>query len=152
MRSPHQVAQLDEIPGVGKTGAQELIAEIRTDMTRIAAAQIKTFLGSRYHRLARRRGKPRALVAVGNSILIIAWHLLADPNAHFTDLGRTGTTGSPRCAANASSSPSWNGYPARRSCSPKSPPDQPPTSVRLRCAPPDAAARPAEHLLSIQPA
>jgi len=29
-----QVARLDEIPGVGKTGAQELIAEIGTDMTR----------------------------------------------------------------------------------------------------------------------
>ena len=127
----HQVTQLDEIPGIGKTGAQELIAEIGTDMTRfptaghlvswakyapkarqsagknkpgttgkgnpwiggtlgeagIGAARTKTFLGSRYHRLARRRGKPRALVAVGNSILIIAWHLLSDPDARFTDLG-----------------------------------------------------------------
>ena len=127
----HQVTQLDEIPGIGKTGAQELIAEIGTDMTRfptaghlvswakyapkarqsagknkpgtngkgnpwiggtlgeagIGAARTKTFLGSRYHRLARRRGKPRALVAVGNSILIIAWHLLPDPDARFTDLG-----------------------------------------------------------------
>jgi transposase len=53
----------------------------------MAAARTKTFLGSRYHRLARRRGKQRALVAVGNSILTIALHLLSDPNAHFTDLG-----------------------------------------------------------------
>jgi transposase len=127
----HQVAQLDEITGIGKTGAQELIAEIGVDMTRfptaghlvswakyapkarqsagkskpgttgkgnpwiastlgeaaMAAARTKTFLGSRYHRLARRRGKQRALVAVGNSILTIAWHLLSDPSAHFTDLG-----------------------------------------------------------------
>ena len=126
-----QVAQLDDIPGVGKTGAQELIAEIGTDMTRfptaahlvswakyaprarqsagkakpgttgkgnpwiagtlgeagIGAARTKTFLGSRYHRLARRRGKQRALVAVGNSILTIAYHLLSDPQARFTDLG-----------------------------------------------------------------
>src|SRR5499427_9221799 len=44
----------------------------------ISAARTKTFLGSRYHRLARRRGKQRALVAVGNSILVIAWHLLSD--------------------------------------------------------------------------
>jgi transposase len=51
------------------------------------AARTKTFLGSRYHRLARRRGKKRALVAVGNSILTIAWHLLSDPDAHFADLG-----------------------------------------------------------------
>ena len=103
----HQVAQLDQIPGVGKTGAQELIAEVGIDMTRfptaahlvswakfaprarqsagrakpgttgkgnpwiggtlgeavIGAARTKTFLGSRYHRLARKRGKRRALVA-----------------------------------------------------------------------------------------
>ena len=53
----------------------------------IGAARSKTFLGSRYHRLARRRGKQRALVAVGNSLLVIAWHLLADPAARFTDPG-----------------------------------------------------------------
>jgi transposase len=126
-----QVTQLDEIPGIGKTGAQEIIAEIGIDMTRfptaahlvswakfapkarqsagkhkpastgrgnpwlggtlgeaaIGAARTRTFLGSRYHRLARRRGKQRALVAVGNSILTIAWHLLSDPDARFSDLG-----------------------------------------------------------------
>ena len=27
------------------------------------------------------------MVAVGRSILIIIWHLLADPNARFEDLG-----------------------------------------------------------------
>jgi transposase len=53
----------------------------------IGAARTKAFPGSRYHRLARRRGKQRALIAVGNSILTIAWHLLSDPEAHFTDLG-----------------------------------------------------------------
>ena len=126
-----QVAQLDEIPGIGVTGAQELIAEIGVDMTRfpsaghlvswakcapkarqsagrskpgttgkgnpwlasalgeaaIGAARTKTFPGSRYHRLARRRGKQRALAAAGNSILTIAYHLLSDPDARFTDLG-----------------------------------------------------------------
>jgi transposase len=127
----HQVAQLDEIPGVGKTGAQEIIAEIGTDMARfptaghlvswakfaprarqsagkakpgttgkgspwiagtlgeavIGAARTKTFLGSRYHRLARKRGKQRAIVATGRSILVIAYHLLSDPDARFADLG-----------------------------------------------------------------
>jgi len=126
-----QVTQLDEIPGIGRTGAQELIAEIGVDMARfptaghlvswarfaprarqpagkakpgttgkgnpwlagtlgeaaIGAARTKTFLGSRYHRLARRRGAQRAVVAVGNSLLVIAWHLLSDPDARFTDLG-----------------------------------------------------------------
>jgi len=52
-----------------------------------SAARTKTFLASRYKRIARRRGKNRALVAVGNSLLVIAWHLLSDPAAHFTDLG-----------------------------------------------------------------
>jgi len=47
----------------------------------------ETFLGARYHRIARRRGKQRAVVAPGNSILVIAWHLLPDPDAQFTDLG-----------------------------------------------------------------
>jgi len=65
---------------------------------------------------------------------------------------RAGTTGSPRCGANASSSPNSNGYPARRFCSRRPPPDQPRTSIRLRCAPPDAAARPAKPLFSIQQA
>ena len=46
-----------------------------------------TFLGARYRRLVRRRGKPKALVAVGNSVLIAVWHLLADPDAVFSDLG-----------------------------------------------------------------
>jgi hypothetical protein len=53
----------------------------------IGAAKTKTFLGVRYHRLARRRGKRRALVAVGNSILVIAHRLLSDPAARFSDLG-----------------------------------------------------------------
>jgi transposase len=51
------------------------------------AARTTTFLGERYHRIARRRGAARALVAVARSILIIIWHLLADPDAHYTDLG-----------------------------------------------------------------
>ena len=52
-----------------------------------AAARTDTFLGERYHRLARRRGKRRAIVAVGNSILTIIWHLLSDPEASYRDLG-----------------------------------------------------------------
>src|SRR5215510_6369262 len=51
------------------------------------AARTATFLGERYHRIARRRGKAKAQVAVARSILVIIWHLLADPAARFTDLG-----------------------------------------------------------------
>jgi transposase len=113
----HQVAQLDEITGVGVVAAQELIAEIGVDMDRFpsaahlvswakfapidhqsagtkkrgatgrgnpwlaatvgeivaAVARTDTFLGERYRRLVRRRGKHRAIVAVGNSVLTIVW-------------------------------------------------------------------------------
>jgi transposase len=53
----------------------------------IGAARTQTFLGERYHRIARRRGKAKAQVAVARSILVIIWHLLSDPEARFTDLG-----------------------------------------------------------------
>ncbi len=53
----------------------------------ISAGKTNTFLGERYRRIARRRGKKRALVAVGRSILTIVWHLLSDPETQFNDLG-----------------------------------------------------------------
>ena len=52
-----------------------------------AAAKTDTFLGARYRRLVKRTGKLKALVAIERSILVIVWHLLADPNARFVDLG-----------------------------------------------------------------
>jgi transposase len=125
------VAQLDELPGVGRIGAQALIAEIGIEMGRfpsaahlvswanlapttntsagkttssatgnanpwigatigeaaMGACRTKTFLGARYRRIVKRRGKKCALVAVGNSVLTIAYHLLSDPQARFADLG-----------------------------------------------------------------
>lgn len=53
----------------------------------VAAGKTDTFLGERYRRIARRRGKKKAIVAVGRSILVIIWHLLSDPDARFHDLG-----------------------------------------------------------------
>jgi transposase len=50
-------------------------------------ARSDTFLGERYRRLSRRRGKLRAIVATGNSILTVVWHLLNDPDARYHDLG-----------------------------------------------------------------
>jgi transposase len=52
-----------------------------------AAAKTDTFLGERYRRIVKRRGKLKALVAVARSILVIVWHLLADPTARYHDLG-----------------------------------------------------------------
>ncbi|HZA16193.1 MAG TPA: IS110 family transposase, partial [Pseudonocardiaceae bacterium] len=53
----------------------------------VSAGKTNTFLGERYRRIAKRRGKKRAIVAIGRSILVIVWHLLSDPQAHFIDLG-----------------------------------------------------------------
>src|SRR5690348_8712734 len=52
-----------------------------------AAGKTDTFLGERYRRLARRRGKLKALVAIARSILVIVWHLLTDRTARYRDLG-----------------------------------------------------------------
>lgn len=52
-----------------------------------SVSRTNTFLGERYRRLARRIGKSRAIVAVGNSILKIIWNLLNDPQARYHDLG-----------------------------------------------------------------
>ncbi len=126
------VIRLDEIPGIGVTAAQAIIAEIGLDMSRfptpahlaswakfapgisesagrkkgnagtghgnrylaralgeaaVGASRTDSFLGERYRRIARRRGKKRAIVAVGRSILVIIWHLLSDQQTRYLDLG-----------------------------------------------------------------
>lgn len=45
-----------------------------------------TYLGSHYHRIRGRRGPRKAAVAVGHSILVIAWHLLSTGEV-YNDLG-----------------------------------------------------------------
>ncbi len=53
----------------------------------MAAVRVKdTFLKARYHRLARRRGKKRAIVAVAHSMLISVWHILSS-HEPYRDLG-----------------------------------------------------------------
>jgi transposase len=44
------------------------------------------YLGAQFRRLAARRGKKRAAVAVARSILVIAYHMLRD-GTHYVDLG-----------------------------------------------------------------
>jgi transposase len=130
-RALSTIERLDEVPGISVATAQNVLAEIGTDMSRFAtpehlvswarlcprtiqsgpvtragktgkgnpylkgalgeaaaaAAKTDTFLGERYRRIAKRRGKLKALVAVARSILVIIWHLLANPAARFRDLG-----------------------------------------------------------------
>ncbi len=115
------VVLLDTIPGVARETAENIVAEIGTDMSRFptannlaswagvapgnnesagkkrsgrtrqgnkplgvalnqaahAAAHTRdTYLSAQYHRLAGRRGKKRALVAVAHSILVIAYFMI----------------------------------------------------------------------------
>ena len=53
----------------------------------VSVGRTQTRLGARYRRLAKRRGKAKAQVAVGNTILTIAYALLSDPTADYHDLG-----------------------------------------------------------------
>ena len=53
-----------------------------------AASHAKdSYLAAQYRRLAGRRGKKRALVAVAHSILVILYYLLKKPGARYQDLG-----------------------------------------------------------------
>jgi transposase len=71
----------------GKKGRGDTWLRGALGQAAVNAARTATFLGERYGRIARRRGKAKAQVAVARSILVIIWHLLADPAARFTDLG-----------------------------------------------------------------
>ena len=71
----------------GKTGKGNPYLKGALGEAAAAAAKTNTFLGERYRRIVKRRGKLKALVAVARSILAIIWHLLTDPAARFRDLG-----------------------------------------------------------------
>jgi transposase len=71
----------------GKKGQGNGYLRASLGQAAIGAARTATFPGERYHRIARRRGKAKAQVAVARSILVIIWHLLSYPEARYTDLG-----------------------------------------------------------------
>jgi transposase len=64
-------------------------AWLRTALIEAAHASSRarhTYLGALYHRLITRRGKKKAVVAIGHTILVIAYHLLRDA-VEYADLG-----------------------------------------------------------------
>jgi len=73
------------------------LKDILTECAWGAAHARDTYLSAQFWRLGRRVGKKRAAIAVGHSILVICWHLLAN-NCDYDDLGgdffvrRTDTT------------------------------------------------------------
>lgn len=127
------IRQLDAIPGIGRRGAEIILAEIGTDMSRfvdaahlaswaglapgnhesagkrksgrtrkanpwlrsllVEAAQAasrakKSYLSAQYQRLALRRGKKKAAVAVAHSLIVIIYHMLSEGTV-YEDLGAT---------------------------------------------------------------
>ncbi len=126
-----QLARLMQIPGIGRSAASAILAEIGTDMSRFPSAKHlaswagvapgnkqsggkrlraatnkgnthlravlaevvwvishtkDNYLSAQYHRLARRIGAKRAIVAVSHSLLVIIYHLLRDAQ-DYHDLG-----------------------------------------------------------------
>ena len=85
--SPGICSSAGKTKGSGSTGhGNRYLARVLGEAA-VVAGRTDTFLGERYRRIARRRGKNRAIVAVGRSILVIVWHLLADEETRYTDLG-----------------------------------------------------------------
>jgi len=123
--------RLDEIPGMGRRSAEEILAEIGTDVSRFpdaahlaswakvcpgsyesagkrksgkighgnvwlrsalvevaqAAGHTRdTYLSAQYHRMASRRGKKRAVIALAHTILVIIYSLLRY-GSNYQDMG-----------------------------------------------------------------
>ena len=85
--APGMSSSAGKTKGNGSTGhGDPYLARVLGEAA-VIAGRTNTFLGARYRRIARRRGKKKAIVAVGRSILVIIWHLLADPDTRFHELG-----------------------------------------------------------------
>jgi transposase len=68
------------------TKGNRWLGEVLTECAWAAARSRDTYLAAQYWRLARRIGKKKAAIAVGHSILVIAWYLLAN-DCDYADLG-----------------------------------------------------------------
>jgi transposase len=68
------------------TKGDKWLIDILTECAWAAAHTKDTYLAAQFWRLARRIGKRKAAIAVGHSILVIAWHLLTN-HCDYLDLG-----------------------------------------------------------------
>jgi transposase len=92
----HLASWAGRCPGNNRTGGKRRsgkptkgnrwLGEVLIECAWAAARSRDTYLSAQYWRLARRIGKKKAAVAVGHSILVIAWHLLTD-SCDYQDLG-----------------------------------------------------------------
>lgn len=71
----------------GRTGhANPWLSSTLVEAAWAAVRTKATYLSAQYHRIAARRGKKRAIVAVAHSILVIIYHMLRD-HTSYRDLG-----------------------------------------------------------------
>lgn len=92
----HLAAWAGVAPGNHESGGKRYSGRTRqgnrhlqTTLVQAAWAAVRTkgtFLKARYHRLAARRGKKRAIVAIAHSILVSIWHMLSR-GATYRELG-----------------------------------------------------------------
>lgn len=69
------------------TAGNRWLKRALTEAAWAASHSKDSYLGAQYRRLAGRRGKKRALMAVGHSILVILYHMLKEP-VEYQDLGK----------------------------------------------------------------
>jgi transposase len=92
----HLASWAGRCPGNNRTGGKRRsgkptrgnrwLGEVLTECAWAAARSRDSYLWAQYWRLARRIGKKKAAVAVGHSILVIAWYLLTN-DCDYQDLG-----------------------------------------------------------------
>src|SRR5664280_1915113 len=100
----------------------------------ISAGKTDTFLGERYRRIARRRGKQKAIVAVGRSILVIVWHL-PTPRPTSSTSAPTSTTSAAALNGPSATTSATSRHSATRSpCNPPPEPRPRPFPAPLRSA------------------
>jgi transposase len=85
-------------PGNNQSAGKRLGGKVRSGNRWLRTALVEaaqaagrtrgTYLGAQFRRLMRRHGKQKAAMAVGHSILVIAWHLLTR-SSEYQDLGPT---------------------------------------------------------------
>lgn len=92
----HLASWADACPGNKQSGGKILSSAIRPGNPHLKAILAEVvwaishtkdnYLSAQYHRIARRRGKQKAVVAVSHSVLVILYHVLRDKKP-YSDLG-----------------------------------------------------------------
>jgi len=79
--------QSGETAKPGRTGKGNRYIRGALGQAAMTAARTDTRLGAMYRRIARKRGKQKAIVAVSRVICELAWILICDPSARYRELG-----------------------------------------------------------------